>query len=121
MHQFPSSRDLQFLVGAALEQVCLDPWSTQFHFAGGMRLTVEGSFEYYDAAGVQHVHQSGDERDLGPVHLRTLLSQRITAAEADPLCLALTFGDGTTLRIHSDEGPWECGQISTPGGQLIVF
>jgi hypothetical protein len=47
----------------------------------------------------------------------------IGAVMAEPFCLTLTFGSGALLRIYSDNGPYECGQIFRSDAQdnLIVF
>ena len=123
MHPFPPSATVGFLVGLEIGQVCLDPWSTQFRFADGGRIMIEGAFEYIDLGGRTHAHQSGDAQDTGPVFFREMLQQRIVSLEAEPFVLTLRFGNCTALRIHSDEGRYECGQIYPPGDplKLIVF
>ena len=123
MHPFPASEDLQFLIGLEIGQVCLDPWSTQFRFSEGGQMSIEGQFEHVDVQGCSHIHQSGDKRDVGPVFLRALTQQRIEALEVGPLSLTLRFSSGATLRIQSDGGPYECGQIYPPGrpDNPIVF
>jgi hypothetical protein len=42
MHCLPTAEELAFLVGLEVEQVCLDPWSTQFRFAEGGQITGNG-------------------------------------------------------------------------------
>jgi hypothetical protein len=123
MHPFPAPEDLQFLIGLEVGQVCLDPWSTQFHFSEGGQITIEGQFEHVDAQGRSHIHQSGDEQDVGPVFLRALTQQRVEALEVEPFNLTLRFSSGETLRVKSDEGPHEYGQIYPPGrpDKPIVF
>jgi hypothetical protein len=41
--------------------------------------------------------------------------------EVEPFCLTVTFSEGDTLRVFSDEGPYECGQIYDEQGKLTVF
>ncbi|HVI33226.1 hypothetical protein [Phenylobacterium sp.] len=123
MHPFPPAADLQFLIGLEVGQVCLDPWSTQVRFSDGGQITIEGPFEHVDAAGQTHSHQASDEQDVGPVFLRELIQQRITALDSEPRSLTLTFANGALLRISSEEGPYESGQIHPPSGEggLVVF
>jgi hypothetical protein len=125
MHRFPPRETLGFLAGLEIGQICLDPWSTQFRFADGGQITVEGRFENIDAGGRTHSHQAEDAQDTGPVLFRELLQQRIVSLDAEPFVLTLVFEKGSALRIHTDEGRYECGQIYPPGQShnlvLIVF
>ncbi len=114
MHPFPKADDLEFLVGLEVGQVCLDSWSTQLRFSGGGQITVEGDFEHVDAQGRSHIHQSGDEQNVGPVFLRDLIQQRVTELKVEPFSLTLSFSSGSTLLVRSDEGSYECGQIYPP-------
>jgi hypothetical protein len=123
MHPFPPEDDLRFLVGKEIGQIALDPWSVQFRFADQGRITVEGKFEHVDVKGEEHLHHDGEYRDVGPVFLRELVQQVITGVQAEPYCLSLTFDNGSVLRIHSEDGPYEDGQIyrSDAPNDLIVF
>jgi hypothetical protein len=110
MHQFPSSADLQFLLGETLGQIALDPWSLQFRFADGGQITVVGRIEHVDAGGLTHSHDC-QERTGAALYLHQLLQHPITAVDAEPLCLSLTFANGAILRIFTELGGFECGQI----------
>jgi hypothetical protein len=122
MRAFPPASELQFLVGLEIEQICLDPWSTQFRLNGGVNISVQGSFEHVDLQGRSHEHQCGEEQDRGPVFLRELIQQRISLLHLEPHCLTLSFGNGSRLRIRSEVGPYEDGQIYPPGCDIpIVF
>jgi hypothetical protein len=123
MHPFPPASDLQFLVGLRIDQICLDPCSTQLRFADGGRITVEGPFEHWDAQGHLHSHQAGDEQDRGAVFFRDLLQQPITLLKREPRRLTLVFRNGARLRILSEEIPYESGQIYPPGREdkPIIF
>lgn len=123
MRAFPSAAELQFLVGLEVGQICLDPWSTQLLFADGGKITIEGPFEHLDSHGRIHRHQATEERDCGPVFFRDLIQEQVTLLEREPLCLTLVFGNGATLRIMSEEIPFESGQICPPGreDEPLVF
>ena len=110
MHQFPPSADLQFLLGETLGQIALDPWSLQFRFADGGQITVEGRIEHVDAGGLTHSHDC-QKRTGEALYLHQLLQHSITAVDAEPLCLSLTFANGAILRIFTELGGLECGQI----------
>jgi hypothetical protein len=123
MHLFPREEELRFLIGLEVGQVCLDPWSIQFRFSEGVRMTVQEQFEHVDARGTRHVHQASDERDTGPVFLRELVQQRVTKLTVEPLLLTLHFSNGAAILVRTMEGPYECGQIYPPGqpAKPIVF
>jgi hypothetical protein len=123
MHQFPPSADLQFLLGETFGQIALDPWSIQFRFAAGGQVTVEGQIEHVDEGGSTHPHDC-ENRTGEALYLHQLLQHPITAVDAEPLCLSLTFASGAILRIFTELGGFECGQIYPPkpsGRGIIVF
>lgn len=115
MHPFPPSDELSFLVGLEVGQVCLDPWSTQLRFSDGGQITIEGPYEHTDIHQVAHTHQTGDVQDRGPVFLRDLIQKRIVAVQRSDWLLTLVFENGAALRINSEPGPYESGQICAPG------
>ena len=123
MYSFPPAADLQFLIGLDVGQICLDPWSTQFRFTDGGRITIEGPFEHVDVQGKLHHHQEVDAQDRGAVFFRDLIQQRITLVESEPLRLTLGFENGATLAIVSEDIEFESGQIYPPGRETapIVF
>jgi hypothetical protein len=120
MHAFPPAEDLQFLIAEEIGQICLDPWSLQFRFARGGQITAEGKIEHIDESGLAHWHDCGN-RSGEALYLHQLLKHPISAVGAEPLCLSLTFANGAVLRIYTDLGPYECGQIYGAGGEIIVF
>jgi hypothetical protein len=105
--------DLQFLVGEVFGQICLDPYSLQFRFAGGGQITVEGRIEHLDSGGLTHPYNCQDP-DGQELDLHQLLQRTISAVRAEPLCLTLTFDDRAVLRIFTELGSFECGQIYPP-------
>ena len=119
MHRLPDASKLQFLVGNELEQVCLGYWQVQFNFDKA-RISAEGDLEHVDQSGTVHRHNT-DESHLAPIFLHHLLGQKVRAIEVQPLCLTLAFTKGDLLRIFSDEGPYECGQIYDEDGRITVF
>lgn len=123
MHPFPPTSELQFLVGFEVSQICLDPWSTQVRFSEGGQITVEGPFEHLDIQGRSHLHQTGDERDTGPIFLRELIQKRIAMVQRDATRLTIAFDNGAILKLWSEATPYESGQIFRPGGEHapIVF
>ncbi len=119
MHAFPPADELQFLVGEKIDQICLDPWSLQFRFAGGGQFTVEGRIEHIDESGLTHSHDCQTSAGEA-LYLHQLLMHPISATNVQPLCLSLIFANGAVLRIYSELGPYECGQIYS-GRKFIVF
>lgn len=119
MHQFPAASDLQFLVGRRLEQICLGFWQFQFVFDRA-RVSVEGDLEHVDIEGVVRCHNTDADR-LAPIYVHHLLGQTVATASVEPFCLTLAFALGDLLRIYSDQGQFECGQIYDDEGRLTVF
>lgn len=119
MHPFPATSDLQFLAGKTLEQVCLGSWQFQFVFDKGS-INVEGDLEHIDSEGVVRRHNTDADR-LAPIYFHHVLGQTVTAASVEPFCLTLTFAGGDVLRIYSDKGQFECGQIYDDQGRITVF
>ena len=120
MHPFPPTDDLQCLVGAEIGQIALDPWSIQFRFTNGGQITVEGAIEYVDETGTSHKHDCR-ARTGAALYLHQLIEHCISGVDPERFCLTLTFDNGALLRILSDDGPYECGQIHSVGKPLIVF
>ena len=118
MHPFPPSPDLQFLVGKQLEQICLGQWQFHFSFDVGS-ISVEGDLEHVDRQGVVRRHNTDEDR-TSALFVHLLIGQKVMACAVEPLCLTLTF-EHDVLRIYSDDGPYECGQIYDDSGRLIVF
>lgn len=110
MPLFPSAAELQFLVGKEVGQICLDPNSVQFIFWNGGRISVDYDFT--------HVADDGKSYDYDcaaftgpPLLLHRLIAKTIALFEVESLRLTLAFNDGQKLILHSEDGPYECGQI----------
>jgi len=119
MHPFPPLSDLQFLIGRTLEQVCLGFWQFQFRFDTAS-IFVEGDLEHVDSEGGTHRHNTDADR-LSPILVHHLLGQAVKAISVEPFCLTLAFERGGLLRIFSDLGQFECGQIYDDAGRMTVF
>ena len=118
MHPFPPASDLKFLVGKQLEHICLGYWQFNFAFEVGS-ISVESDVEHIDSEGVVRRHNTDEDR-LSPLFIHHLIGQKVTGCEVEPFCLTLTF-ERDTLRIYSDDGPYECGQINDDAIRLTVF
>ena len=123
MHPFPPQENLSFLQGLELRQVVLDPHSVAFVLEGvnaSVRLVAEGGFDYIDTDGKAHVYDI--QHEWPPVVFHPLVRSQdcVTGVDVSDWRLALTFASGRKLIIHSEEGPYESGQIFC-GDQLIVF
>jgi hypothetical protein len=123
MHHFPPATELQFLIGDEISQIRLDPYDIQFLFSSGASMTVERRIEHIDVGGVLHSHACmGSTREA--LYLQHLLQQPVSAVDAEPLCLTLTFKTGTILRVFTETGTYECGQIypsKENGNGFLVF
>lgn len=118
MHPFPPASELQFLVGKQLEQICLGQWQFQLAFDVGS-ISVESDLEHVDSKGVVRLHNTDEDR-LNSLFVHHLIGQKVTHCAVEPFCLTLTF-ERDTVRIYSDDGPYECGQIYDGVSRLTVF
>lgn len=119
MHPFPKQEELQFIAGRELESVCIGQWLINFGF-DRVSINVEGALEHVDQAGTVHRHNTADDR-ASPVYLHHLLGQSVQSFSVEPFCLTLTFSGGDLVRIFSDDGPYECGQIHREQDSPIIF
>ena len=119
MHPFPQDKELHFLVGAELEQVCLGQWQIQFNFDNA-RICIEGDLEHVDKLGTSRRHNTDEDR-LSPIFLHHLVGQKVRLIEVEQFRLTLAFDGGDIIRILSDEGSYECGQIYNEHGEITVF
>lgn len=119
MHPFPNATELHFLIGLELEQVCLGRWQIQLNF-DKVRINIEGALEHIDKHGTLRRHNTDQDR-LSPILLHNLFGQKVRVIGVEPLRLTLAFDGDDIIRILSDEGPYECGQIYDEEGQLTVF
>lgn len=118
MRSFPPSSCLQFFVGKQLERISIALW--QFFFSSAKAyICAAGPFEHIDAQGTVHRHNT-DEDQRSALYVHHLIGQEIIALSADEFCLTLTFARGDLLRIFSENGPYEDGQIYDEAGELIA-
>lgn len=123
MRPFPANADLQFLIGRSFGQIRLDPYSLQFLFEDGGKIMVESKIEHLDDDGSVHAYDC-QNRNKEAIYLQNILQFPIVSVKAEPLCLSLTFSTGAVLRIFTEIGPYECGQIYSRKdrlGDFIVF
>ena len=120
MYLFPPASELQSLLGEVLAQVSLDPFQVQFRFESGRCLVAALRIEHVEPNGT--VWPYGCEAWEGPpLLLHRLLQHRVAAVAREDLRLTLTFDDGSALRVFSDLGPYESGQLWSSNDDWIVF
>lgn len=109
MHPMPSAEVLQSLLGEELGQVSLEPFGVRFVF-DRWGLSVQCNIEHVEPTGARHIH---DCTTLGgpPLVLHRLLQKLVTSVEREELAFKLHFTDGSTLIVHTEIGPFECGQL----------
>lgn len=99
--------------------VTLMRWQTHFEFDKA-QLNIESAFEHVDSEGkLWRLSHDGD--GLEPVNLRRLCQQQVSMISVDALTLILGFSNGDLLRIFTEIGPYECGQLHDDEGNIIVF
>ena len=118
MQEFPPASELGGLIGETLTQVCLDPYSTQFHFDPS-HITVEFAVEQIEPDGIVWRYKCVAAE--GPqIMLHRLVGKIVTSIDSEGLRLKIGFDNGAQLHLLSEIGPYESDQIGT-GGKFIVF
>ncbi|WP_174291819.1 hypothetical protein [Sphingomonas bacterium] len=118
MDNFPDASQLQHLVDDTLMQVCLDPYSTQFHFERN-RIMSELSVEQVEPDGTTWSY-SCVAAEAGANMLHRLVGKVVKTVATEALTMTITFENGAVLRVLSEIGPYEAGHIDGEGG-FIVF
>jgi hypothetical protein len=111
MHPFPPRRDLEFLVGETLSQICLNPFSLDFAFENGSAITAEYSVEYVSSDGISSRHDIQKQLAPEPVRFHRCIGKTVTDIAVSDLRLSVKFGGGDVLHIETDLGRYESGQI----------
>ncbi|SRR5260221_8590222 len=117
MYDLPKGFSFEFLRDRELELLRYGPYTVTLHFTGGIQLQIEGSF----------THNANGQRakpahfPLSESRLMLLLMQRVTEVEAKRNgTLTLRFGNGDTLMIDGNVGPYESYNVNHPDGLLVV-
>jgi hypothetical protein len=118
MYGVPADLDLSFLHGALLIQICLGQDQVQFHFHPVGSISVEGTWELLDAAGMwMDGRTNGGERP--PCRSDRLLGARVVGTEVcAPSWFALRFEGGEVLRVFDDSKQYESFSIQ-PGNIFV--
>ncbi|HJS11688.1 hypothetical protein [Sphingopyxis sp.] len=123
MHPFPAPADLNFLIGKEIGQVCLDPNSVQILFWNGGRVHIEHDLEHVAENRNRYLYDC--TAHMGPpLLLHRLVAKVVTSLDVTPFRLTLNLNDGQKLILHSEEGPYECGQIwsaDDPAEGYIIY
>ena len=113
----PADLDLRPFVGKALAQVCLGAHEVQFRFDPEV-IAIEGKWELYDAAGaiVDHAlpHEEREAFRAG----RLVGIAVVDTEVCPPAWFALTFADGSALRVYDDSAEHESFSIQ-PGDVFV--
>jgi Family of unknown function (DUF6188) len=119
MYDLPKGTTFEFLRDRELELLCFGPYTVTLHFGGGIQLQIEGSFTHIT---MQHgVAPEASHFPLSESQLMRLLLQRVTQVAAKQNgTLTLRFGNGDTLVIDGNIGPYESYNVNHPDGLLVV-
>jgi hypothetical protein len=122
MHPFPEASPplrSSSSLSAMTSKICLGLRQIQFNFDKA-RIWVEGGLEHENKAGTVRRHNTDEDR-LSPIFLHHLVGQKVRVIEVERFRLILVFDGGDTIRIFSDEGPYECGQTYYEDELVTVF
>ena len=118
MQQIPPASELRHLVGDTLMQVCLDPFSTQFHFERN-NITSALAVEQIEPDGTTWNYKCV-AAEAPATMLHRLVGKRVTSISSDGLRMSIGFDNGAVLHVLSELGPYEAGRIDGDG-KFIVF
>lgn len=119
MYDLPEGTTLEFLKGQELELLCFGPYTVTLHFDGGVQLQIEGSFTH--ATTEHHTSPEVSHFPLSSSQLMRLLRQQVSEVRAKQNgTLTLEFGNGDTLVIDGNVGPFESYNLNYPNGLLVV-
>jgi len=120
MYDLPEGTRLDFLKDRELELLCFGPYAVTLHFEENVQIQIEGSFEHKTTEQGRKTVTSSFP--ISESKLMRLLTQRVmqVAARRDGT-LTLGFGNGDTLVIEGNVGPYESYNIRCPGrGPIVV-
>jgi len=132
MLQIHADLDLSCYVGAELGTISLGPFAVSFLFypphklvpgKSGEPLTVsvQGRWTLSNALG-EAIDDNLRYANRGACWLGVLLTQRVTAVEVKPPNrIDLSFSNGHTLSVFSDETGFESLEIAVPDEPAYVF
>ena len=119
MYDLPKGTTFEFLKDRELELLCFSPYTLTLHFGKGIQIQVEGSFTHIIP---EHcVAPSASHFPLSESQLMRLLLQRVTQVKVKRNgTLTLGFGNGDTIVIDGNVGPYESYNVHHPDGLLVV-
>lgn len=119
MYDLPKGTTFEFLRDREVELLCFGAYALTLHFEGDIQLQIEASFTYVTAA--QYTAPEPSRFPLSESQLMRLLLQRVTrVAVRRNGTLTLGFGNGDTLKIDGNVGPYESYNVNHPDGLLVV-
>jgi hypothetical protein len=120
MYRFKPTDDFSYLENCTFTQLVIDRYQVSFVFSEGYRLVSELAF--------RHVRKKSNEAiaydvqgGLDAIHLHQLLEQKVIAVTHNEWELKMVFENGEEIQVLTEEGKYECGNITGPGMNFYVF
>jgi hypothetical protein len=120
MYRFKPTDDFSYLENCNFTQFVIDRYQVSFVFSEGYRIVSELAF--------RHTRKKSGERvsydvqvGLGAVHVQELLEQKVVAVTHSDWELKMVFENDDEIHVVTDEGAYECGNITGPGMTFYVF
>jgi hypothetical protein len=123
VYLFPLIDELQFLIGATMTQIIVDPYQVRFRLDGtqcGAQLTSGYAFEFKRSNGQTEAYRPDQKsKKFSAIHFHEMLEDKLADINlsADGLRLCLSFSRGSELAVLSRLGGYECGTIACGGGE----
>src|SRR5216684_9128775 len=119
MYDLPKGTTFEFLRDRELELLCFGPYTVTLHFEGGVQIQIEGSLTHFMTE--HRATPTASHFPLSESQLMRLLLQRVTQVGVKRNgTLTLGFGNGDTLVIDGNVGPYESYNVNHPDGLLVV-
>ena len=119
MYDLPKGITFDFLKNRELELLCFGPYTVTLHFDGGIQLQIEGSFTHIIAG--QGRPPEASRFPLPDSRLVRLLTQSVSEVKVKRNgTLTLGFGNGDTLIVDGNVGPYESYNVNRPDAKLLV-
>jgi uncharacterized protein DUF6188 len=119
MYDLPKGTTFEFLKDRELELLCYGPYMVTLHFGGGIQLQIEGSFTH-SITGHPTMPEASHFPLSGSRLMRLLLQPVTQVAVKRNGTLTLGFGNGDTLVIDGNVGPYESYNVNHPNGLVVI-
>jgi hypothetical protein len=115
MRKFTPEDDFSYLKGCTLTRVSIDRYQISLLFAEEIQIVLEYGLEYAPAKNSEALRYD-IQVGCGAISFHECLEKQIAHIRTDETGVDLEFEGGATIRLLTDDGPYESGHILRPRG-----